>query len=145
MQAQSPKAEVHPLRIGRPYHCLDAEGLEEVPVRQVRRALARRCLDDPRQEVDTRAAVGETRARRQLHRQTKRELHPMLAPQHLEELRLGRRKAAIQPGSHGQQVLDCHGPLVGVQVRHSPVGEALEHGLGDATDMTLMDSKPNQR
>src|SRR4029453_733136 len=54
MQAQSPKAEVHPLRIGRPYHCLDAEGLEEVPVRQVRRALARRCLDDPRQEVDTR-------------------------------------------------------------------------------------------
>jgi hypothetical protein len=143
MQAQSPKAEVHPLRIGRPHRLLNAERLEEVPACEVRRALARRCPDDPRQEVDARAAVSETRAGRQLHGQTERKLHPMLAPQHREKLRLRRRKSAIQPGSHSEQVLDCHSPLGGIQVRHSPAGEEIEHGLHNAADVALIDSDAN--
>ena len=71
---------------------------------------------------------------------------PMAAtPKHLEELSLSRRKPALQPGGHGQQVLDRHDPPGGVQVWRVPAGEELDYGLLDVVDVTLVDGDANQR
>ena len=85
------------LFIRRPDYVPNAQRRKEVLLTELHQRFMRRGCDHRHEQMITGTALAEILARRVLHRQRQRELHPLVRAAHLLEFLLAQEETAIEP------------------------------------------------